>query len=67
MSRNTKLRCPVCERMVTLDGCTDRRGEFTLPWHVREGFRRCEGSYRSLPAIERLGEHVKRPGVRGDA
>ena len=48
MNRNTKAACPVCERLVTIDGTTNGRGELILPWHIRDNWTKCAGSYRTL-------------------
>lgn len=61
MKRNTKILCPVCERLVTLDGTTDGNGELIMPWHIRENFKRCEGSYHTPDAAQIL---TRRPGIR---
>ena len=40
MQRNTKVVRPMCERLVTLDGTTNCKGELIMPWHIRENWRR---------------------------
>jgi len=61
MNCNTKITCPVCGRLLRLDGTTNGHGELIMSWHIREGWKRCEGSYRTPRASEYL---KKRPGVR---
>lgn len=62
MHRNAKVLCPVCDCLVTLDGTTNGQGKLILPWHIREGWKRCEGSYRTSAAADGV---KKRPGIRG--
>ena len=64
MQSDPQVLCPVCGQMVTPKG-KDRNGEPAMEWHARANWKKCEGSHRSLRAIDRQG-NLKRPGVRGE-